>query len=297
MERRVLRDRDDMIRGVDAKNTTVNDLFDEFIDARIDLKESTRCNYIGLYDKHVRASFGIRTINAVKYSDIQKLYIKLINENGLAPSSLMTIHSILYQIFDTAVMDRMIRVNPSANVVKSLRRLIDTEKESRHALTVAEQEELINYVYNTKAYEKFATLFTVLLGTGMRIGEALGLRWSDCDFDNELISVNHTMLYKPSRNAGYPYRISEPKTKAGIRIIPMFSEVKEALLKEKNKRRPKGKKFSVDGYSDFIFLNSSGKVYTPSAIYDTIQNITYDHNKTELLLAMIRVSKALFTHR
>ena len=66
----------------------------------------------------------------------------------------------------------------------------------------------------------------------------------------------------------------------------MFSEVKEALLKEKNKRRPKGKKFSVDGYSDFIFLNSSGKVYTPSAIYDTIQNITYDHNKTELLLAM-----------
>ena len=62
MERRLLRDRDDMIRGVDAKNTTVNDLFDEFIDARFDLKESTRCNYIGLYDKHVRAGFGIWTL-------------------------------------------------------------------------------------------------------------------------------------------------------------------------------------------------------------------------------------------
>lgn len=73
----------------------------------------------------------------------------------------------------------------------------------------------------------------------MRIGEALGFRWSDCDFDNDIIHVTHTLLYKGQENGGYAYRISEPKTKAGIRDIPMLSDVKEELLlAEAEKREP-----------------------------------------------------------
>lgn len=190
-------------------------------------------------------------------------------------------------MFDSAVMDCMLRTNPSANVLKSLRKFCSTEQEKRHALTEEEQARFIEFVYSHKTYGRWGPLFTVLLGTGMRIGEALGLRWCDCDFDKNLISVDHILLYKESEeNGGYEYRISEPKTTAGKRVIPMFKDVRSALLKEKKKRKhPNWKPFVVDDYTDFIFLNNNGKVFTPGAVFDAIQNITTLYNREEFFLA------------
>jgi len=120
----------------------------------------------------------------------------------------------------------------------------------------------------------------------LRIGEALGLRWCDCDFKNNTITIDHTLVYKPTdTNKKYSYQITTPKTRAGIREIPMFLAVRGALLKEKeNKDRPKSK-FSIGKYTDFIFLNKNGKVFTPSFVFETLKNIVYDYNKDEILLA------------
>lgn len=286
MEKRIQRDLEDQIRTVDASTTTVNELFSSFMRLRTDLKETTRCNYIQLYDIHIRPNLGSKKLKSVKFSDIQQLYITMMQERRLKASTVQSVHSILYQMFDTAVMDNVIRTNPCANVLKNLRRMFNMKQEKRHALTIEEQIELIRYVESSTRYQRLGPLFTVLLGTGLRIGEALGLRWADCDFDNDIIHVTHTLLYKEQENSGYGYRISEPKTKAGIRDIPMLSAVKESLLQERDKRQPDTKEpFTVDGYTGFIFLNSSGKVFTPAFVFDSIRSITYDHNKEEWLLA------------
>ena len=286
IERQIQRDLEDGIRAGEANTITVNALFKSFMDLRTDLKETTRCNYICLYDKQVRDELGGRKIRSVKFSDIQRLYMHMVQDLGLKASTVQSVHSILYQMFESAVMDNLIRVNPAANVLKSLRKMLLVEQEKRHALTEEEQAKLIEYVYQSRIYCRLGTLFTVLLGTGMRIGEALGLRWCDCDFEKKLISVNHTLLYKQSENGGYRYRISEPKTKAGLRVIPMLSEVKEALLAEKAKRRnPNLEPFSIGGYTDFIFLNSHGKVFTPAYVFDAIQNITSAFNREEYFKA------------
>ena len=73
-------------------------------------------------------------------------------------------------------------------------------------------------------------MFTVLLGTGCRIGEALGLRWQDLDYDRRTISINHSLSYyqKPESNKSV-LRISKPKTEAGIRTIPMLDVVKDSF--------------------------------------------------------------------
>lgn len=236
IEKQVLRDLDDGIRTGDANSITVNALFKSFMDLRVDLKETTRCNYICLYDSQVREEIGGRKIRNIRFSDIQKLYMHMIQDLGLKASTVQSVHSILYQMFESAVMDNLIRVNPTANVLKSLRKMLSVEQEKRHALTEEEQARLIEYVYRSRYYRRLGALFTVLLGTGMRIGEALGLRWCDCDFEKKLISVNHTLLYKPSEHGGYEYRISEPKTKAGLRTIPMLSDVKAVLLEERDKK-------------------------------------------------------------
>lgn len=283
IEQRVLKDIEDGIDTDKAESTVVNMLFDEFMALRTELKESTRCNYICLYDTHVRNGFGKRRICSVKYSDVYKFYMSLSKDKNLKLSTIQAINAILWQVFEMSVRDNDLRRNPVTGAMIDVTRKLKEEPEKRHALTVDEQSELLDYIYSSNKYKRYGVLFTTLLGTGMRIGEALGLRWCDVDFHNGMITVDHSLSYKDTEAGGYRYKISAPKTKAGIRTIPMFSEVKKALQKEKRRKKdPSLDPFEVDGFTGFIFLNSAGKVYTPTFIYDTIQNIVTDYNHDEL---------------
>lgn len=286
MERDIQRDVDDNIRTNDAKSITVDDAFSSFINLRTDLRTTTRCDYICLYNKHVKDVLGKTKIKNVKFSDIQKLYIGMVQDKHLKASTVQSVHSFIYQMFNSAVLDNIIRTNPASGVLKSLKKVIDSEQEKRHALTEDEQRKLVDYVYHTHQFKRWAPIITVLLGTGMRIGEALGLRWCDCDFENNIINVTHALLYKTNEDGKYEYRISLPKTKSGLRTIPMFSDVKNALLaQEEINKSMNASSFSVGEYTDFIFLNHSGKVFTQAAVYDAIQNIIVSHNREEYFLA------------
>ena len=98
-------------------------------------------------------------------------------------------------------------------------------------------------------------MFTVLLGTGCRIGEALGLRWQDLDYDRRTISINHSLSYyqKPESNKSV-LRISKPKTEAGIRTIPMLDVVKDAFQMLYEEQLENGfNETEIDGMSGFIF--------------------------------------------
>lgn len=282
MERDIQRDIEDSIRTNDARSITVNDAFSSFINLRTDLRTTTRCDYICLYNKHVKNVIGKTKIKNVKFSDIQKLYMCMVQDENLKASTVQSVHSFIYQIFNSAVLDNIIRTNPASGALKSLKKILSTEPEKRHALTESEQRELVDYVYNTKQFRRWAPLITVLLGTGMRVGEALGLRWCDCDFENNTINVTHALLYKTNEAGKYEYRISLPKTASGMRVIPMFSEVKSALLAQKEMNMSiDAPPFSVGEYTDFIFLNNNGKVFTHATVFDAIQNIVVTHNKEE----------------
>lgn len=125
-------------------------------------------------------------------------------------------------------------------------------------------------------------VITVLLGTGMRIGECLGLRWDDLDFKNRLISVNHSLIYRPD-DEGYSRKfISTPKTLAGVRTIPMLDEVFEAFLQEYELQKFIGfVAEEIDGYSNFVFATVTGSVYMPSSVNHAIRRVVVAYNKEE----------------
>jgi integrase len=161
-------------------------------------------------------------------------------------------------------------------------RKLKEEPEPRKALTIAQQKSFIDYIANSSFYSRYLNLFVVLLGTGLRIGEALGLRWCDIDFKQGFIRVDHSLSYKGREDGTYRYRIDTPKTRAGVRMVPMFDDVRKALQREKRKKKnPDWEPFKVDGYTGFIFLNANGKVYTPSSVFDKIQAIVADYNREE----------------
>ena len=96
----------------------------------------------------------------------------------------------------------------------------------RHALTIEQQRAFMNYIANSPVYYHWWPLFTFLLGTGCRIGEAIALRWDDMDFENKMITINHSIAsYKSAEKNKCVSTLSTPKTEAGVRTIQMLDVV------------------------------------------------------------------------
>ena len=76
----------------------------------------------------------------------------------------------------------------------------------------------MNYIAESPVFCHWKPLFTVLLGTGCRIGEVIGLRWKDIDYEKRMININHSVTYYPRREDTYrcEFRVSLPKTESGI---------------------------------------------------------------------------------
>lgn len=287
LEKEIAKDLQDEIDSFKAKKMTLNAFYEDYIEQKQELKTSTRTNYKYMYKKYVWDSIGRRKLPEIKYSDIKKFYNHLIREVGFKPNSMETIHTILHPIFATAVRDGYIRVNPTDGVMAEIKKSNDWEKPKRHALSVQEQEAFVEFIKSHDIYNHWMPLFTVLLGTGCRVGEIVGLTWDDCDFNNGIININHSLIYRPDEFTGKSgFYISTPKTKAGEREIPMFEAVRKALLNERLRQMQEGfNQTVIDGYSGFIFSNRFNGVLSPHNINRAIERITRDYNVEESELA------------
>lgn len=287
LEREIAKDLQDEIDRFKARKLTLNAFYLDYIENKRELKETTRVNYKYMYKTYVWDGFGAKKLPDIKYSDVKKFYNHLIQDCHLKPNTLETVHTILHPIFGTAVRDGYIRTNPTDGVMAEIKKSNDWEKPKRHALTEAQQIAFIEYVRNHQTYSHWLPLMTVLLGTGGRVGEILGLTWDNVDFDNEIINITHNLLYHINEETGKMYlSVGTPKTRSGEREIPMFSAVKEALLKLYAEQEQTGFCMAnIDGYTGFIFMNRFGDVLTPPCVNRVINRILRDYNIDEGMCA------------
>ncbi len=285
-EKEQVRDQLDGLKSYCSGKVTLNYVFDRYIATKYDLKEHTRVNYKYMYDRFVRNTFGKRIINEIKYSDVRFFYYSLLKEAGLEPNTLDSIHTVLHPTFQMAVRDDIIRNNPSSGVMAEIKKKDGKNKGIRHALTLEQQRAFLNYVANSPVYCHWLPLFTVLFGTGCRIGEAIGLRWEDLDYENKIIRVNHAAIYRMMENRKSEFHISTPKTQAGVRIIPMMDVVEQAFRDEYKAQKESGFNVQVvDGMSGFIFCNKEGMIHKPSVINLAIKRIYEAYNVEEVIKA------------
>lgn len=149
------------------------------------------------------------------FSDVKQFYISILKEDKMKANTLESIHTQLHPAFQMAVRDGLIRMNPSDGVMAEIKKSKLWEKPKRHALTVPQQKAFMDFLKEDREHEGWLPVVTVLLGTGMRIGECLGLRWEDLDFENRIISVNHNLTDRPDDNVKCGKHIQSPKTAAG----------------------------------------------------------------------------------
>ena len=246
------------------------------------LKENTFSNYKYMYKMFVEPDFGKKSDYRLKsVSDVRGFYNFLAEEKHVQINTIDSIHTVLHQVLEIAVEDDYLRYNPSDNALKELKKAVNFEVEKRRALTVSEQEIFEAFLRKKGQYHRWYPVFTVMLWTGMRVGEITGLRWCDIDLEEGSINVNHTLVYFDKRaEERCTFAINTTKTKAGERSIPMLPKVKEAFLMEKEYQRECGVKSEsvVDGYRDFIFVNRFGNVQHQGTLNKALRRIIRDCN-------------------
>ena len=284
-EDKLIKDRLDGL-NVSAALNTVNRVFDRFISLKSGISDDTKKFYIYMYNHYIRdCRLGSLKIADVRYSDILQLYQYLVKEKELKLKTLGVIHAVIHQVFQLALRDNIIKSNPSDGVLADVKKIPGNKQEIRHALSPEQQRVFIRYVEESPEFYGWTSLFKFLLGTGCRIGEAIGLRWSDVDFENRLININHSLKYYGNKRKER-FGVSTTKTAAGMRTIPMMDAVYETLKDELEYQQENGFcKEKIGVINDFIFVDGSGMLHIPGQVNKTIMRIYKEYNANEVLNA------------
>jgi integrase len=284
-EKAIFKDISDGIK-IEASTITLNQIYELWKEIKRGIKNSSFQHYSYLYDRFVAVNFGKKKITFIKKSDVKKFYNSLVDERGLSLSTIYNIHTVVHQLFNMAVDDNYIRSNPSDNTLRELKRSREFVKEKKLALTSKQEEIFLTYLKNNRTYQHWYPIFAVMIGSGLRVAEVTGLRWKDIDLESGTIDVNHALVYydhhivKPGEKKGSYFRINTTKTSASNRTIPMLDFVKEAFeIEKRNQQESKIKCLvTVDGYTDFIFVNTVGNVQHHIALNRVIRNIIRNCN-------------------
>ncbi len=291
--------RKDQLDGLDvyvAGKVALNTVVDIYLSTRTDLRSTTYSNYMYMYNHFVRNTFGKKKISDIKYSDVLQFYLYLLEKMNLKLNTLDNIHTILHPAFQLAVRDGIIRSNPSDNVIRQIKKTSGKNNGVRHALTSEQESIFIQYIRKNEVFYHWLCLFIFLLRTGCRISEAIGLRWEDIDFENRLISINHSVTYYPRKRDTNKceFEVSLPKTESGVRTIPMLDEVYYVLKKEYEEQKKHGFcEVELDGMLGFVFKNRFGNLCNPKTVNDAIKRIVGNYNAEEMLKATRKKREAV----
>lgn len=286
-EEAIEKDKSDGIKA-EARYVALDDLYELWKDLKRGLKNNTFENYKYIYETFVRRQIGSKRVSTFLKSDIKRFYNYLVDERGLKPATVDGVHNILHQIFDMAVDDNYIRNNPTNNVLRELKKAHCFKTEKRRGLTRPEQELFMDYLKNSNTAVYWYPVFAVMLGTGLRVGEAIGIRWDDIDLENRIIDINHSLTYYQRADDSYKceFRVSLPKTEAGNRRIPMMQQVYDVLQEEYERQKQEGFCVeNVDGMTNFVFTNRFGMPHNPATVNRAIKRIVDTHNSEEEVAA------------
>lgn len=267
-EREIQRDLED---GIDTKGKkmTLCELYAKKTAQRINVKKNTLAGRKYLMDALKQDKLGSRSIDSIKPSDAKEWAVRM-KEKGYGFKTISNYKRSLKASFCMAIEDDYVRKNPFDF---QLSEVIDDDSESRQALSEEQEEKLLSFLQYDTVYQKYYDDVLILLKTGLRISELCGLTVQDLDFENHTLNIDHQLLRNQEG-----YYIETPKTKCGIRKVPMSEEAGKAFQRVL-KRKKTGKGIVIDGYRNFLFLNQKGMPMTACYYTSTLRNIVKKYNK------------------
>lgn len=177
---------------------------------------------------HLTPVFGELKLDKLSVSYIQGF----INDLSKEFVHFGTVHSINKRVLQYGVSLQLIPFNPARDVI--LPKVVKPDNKAIKFIDYDDLKALMSYMekLSNKKYSYYFdyVLYSVLLATGCRFGEAIALTWSDIDFENATIDINKNY----NRLVDI---VGTPKSKAGFRVISIDQKTVNLLRLYKNRQR------------------------------------------------------------
>jgi integrase len=216
-------------------------------------KATTQANYATIARAHlVPSPFGTLTLDKLRPSDVEALLVAK-RDAGLSDSTVRLVYTVARAVLEVAVRDGLVRRNAAA-VVK---RPTIKRSEARY-LTAAEVGRLLTAAKG----DRLEPLIVVMLGTGLRRGEALALHWADVD-----LAAGHVRVRWTLSRVGHDLVFDEPKTERSRRFVALPSPVVDMLRHHRASLLAERLAAVVwapwDGHEDLVFPTQIGTPTDP----------------------------------
>lgn len=208
--------------------------------------ETTRDAYRDAIERLAVPFFGRFRLTEIEPRDVKRFAAQL-EARGLAPSSVRKLVAPVKALLATAVEEGLLRANPAAGVRIARRSLDVVEAEQVKALTEDELSELLD-----KLPEEWRLFHEFLAQTGVRIGEAIEVRWSDVDLGGNWLHVRRNF---------YRGRLGLPKG-GKTRRIRISTGVGQALWELRKQTRA--------GDDELVFTSDKGLRIDPSNLMSRV---------------------------
>lgn len=226
--------------ALEPKKTTFSDWVREWLEVyqRPVLRDSTFNHNMGRWRIHIAPYFGKVQLNDIRHEQLQRFFNEKMTKRldgkpgGYAPAMCELLSNIIHGALGKAVELGYIPNNPADRL--QLPRRVRAEK---CVFTMDEQRRFEEQVRADMRNHPSSSIYLLMLYTGLRVGEAMGLQKSDIDFENREFHVRRTVgVIHTAEGKGVQFYVNDPKTKAGKRTIPM-SEAVVRLLQEQIAKR------------------------------------------------------------
>ncbi len=211
---------------------------------KLEIRPTTWESYESLARVHLVPAVGAIYLQDLRPEHLQKLYNDKLEE-GKSARTVRYIHHVINSALNQAVKNRLIQHN-----VAEATTLPKQKPKEVKAMTTQEQERFLAIL----SKDRLGPAFLTLLGTGIRRGELLALRWSDINLEAGTLRIRRNLV---RTNEGLIFQ--EPKTEKSRRTIPLPTVVWEALAGHQAKMNEEGHY----GKDKLVFCTTNGTPFIP----------------------------------
>lgn len=238
--------------------------------SRRTVKRSTAVSYIGYINGHIAPEIGSYSLSELN-TDILQRFINNQADNGslkgggLSPKTLQNMNRMIHKSLEKAMELDLIVKNYASFV--EIPRIEETEM---RVLTVEEQEQLEKEL--TTSNEKLAFGVYLSLTLGIRLGEVLGLRWSDIDTQKGIVRIRRTVnRLEKLDGSGTELVVGTPKSKKSLRDIPISEGYCQKLMYYWARSSQIMRKPPKD--NDYLLRSAVGGPAEPKTMQETFKRI------------------------
>ncbi len=270
-----------LLVDVGVHSVTVGEYLDTWLTGKHALKPKTIALYQDMANNYLIPHLGDVKLLELRAPHLDRMYAAItmgMRGKPLSPSTIRRVHAVLRSALNTAVKRRLIPYSPAEHI-----ELAPENPKRPKPWTVSESQLFLDRV----ATDRLAPLYELMLTTGLRRGEAIGLRWEDVDLEGSALFV----IQQITEVHGHPV-VGTPKTKRGARLVPLDGETVSMLRRHREaqdlERVAWGPAWNEAG---LVFTREDGRLLRPEYATRHFQALA-----AEMGLPAIRLDDLRHTH-